>query len=139
MKHLELFESWHNATTCSHCKGTGMVGQSKKQSIESILRNSTTEHFMEFLDDEDFVENAVDLFKERGVFSLRVAEMVASLKLSREDIEDIIEITEEGFDDMEGILDSLGDGTKGVGEKELKKMKDTIRDKARILSTLRGR
>jgi predicted DNA-binding protein YlxM (UPF0122 family) len=142
MKHVKLFEGWHTTEVCKACKGTGRVGPSKKQSIENMIKNGTEKQFLDYIDDGDFVENAAELFKERGVYTLELAKLVAALNFTREQMQDIIKTTEKG---IEGIEYALKLGSQGAlpfhlkPEEKLIKIKNLIKNKAEILSILRGK
>lgn len=91
---------------------------------------------MELMDDSDFVEHVVEFLKDHGVYNMRVANMVAALDISREDLAKIIAATEEGISAMEEIVDH--DSLRGrLDDKELKKIRETIGNKAQILAKLR--
>ena len=135
MKHLELFESWHSGTVCSHCKGAGYIGPSKKESMKNIIKNSTEEHFLEFLDDEDFIKNAADVFKEQGVFSVRTANMLVALNLTHAEMQDIIKTTEDRIHDLEEV--SKMDVHMKGREKEIRKIEGIVKNKSQILAALR--
>jgi hypothetical protein len=140
MKHIKIFESWHTTEVCPRCKGTGHVGMSKHQSIETILRKGTDKQFLDYIGDGDFIENAAELFKERPIFSIRIAKLVAALNLTREQIKPIIEKTEKEFDEVEDAFSELEKGDTPIfSSEQSRKMKDMIRDRSEILAILRGR
>jgi len=141
MKHVKLFESWHKVEVCKDCKGTGYVGLSKKESIENMIKNGTTKQFLDYIDDGDFVENAADLFKEKGVYTLELAKMVAALNFTREQMQDIIKTTEYGFEQFEYILklDSEENLPYLKHGDKLTRIKNVLKNKAEILAILRGR
>ena len=140
MKHLKIFESWHATTmakVCPKCQGTGHIGPSKRETMENIIKNSTEKHFLEFIDDEDFVKNAADVFKEKGVFSVRTAKMLASLNLSHEEMQGIIKTTNDEIDSLEEILKKNIMPKGFLKEKEIEKLEEIVKDRAEILAALR--
>jgi hypothetical protein len=138
MKHVKLFESWHKVEVCSKCNGTGHVGTSKQRSIENILIKGTEKEFLDYIDDADFVENAADLFKKNGVYTVKIAKLVAALGLTREQLQDIIKETNDGMDDMQELLDT-GEEEKRYRSEDIEKIKDILKNRAEVLAILRGR
>jgi len=138
MKHVKLFESWHKVEVCSKCNGTGHVGKSKQRSIENILIKGTEKEFLDYIDDADFVENAADLFKKNGVYTIKNAKLVAALGLTREQLQDIIKETNNVMDNMQELLD-MAEEEKRYHSEDIEKIKDILKNRAEILAILRGR
>lgn len=144
MKHLKLFENWHDVEVCKSCNGTGHTG-SKEKSISKIIRYGTEKEFLDYIGDGDFVENAANLFKKTGVYLVKNAKLVAALGLTREQLQDIIKTTEEAFDDLQDVLKDLNSDARTDEDdphplqKEKGKMESTLKNKAEVLAILRGR
>jgi uncharacterized protein YgfB (UPF0149 family) len=138
MKHIKIFESWHTTEVCPRCNGTGHVGMSKHQSIENILIKGTEKEFLDYIDDADFVENAADLFKKNGVYTVKIAKLDAALGLTREKLQDIIKETNDRMDDMQELLDT-GEEEKRYRSEDIEKIKDILKNRAEVLAILRGR
>lgn len=138
MKHVKLFESWHKVEVCSKCNGTGHVGTSKQRSIENILKKGTEKEFLDYIGDADFVENAADLFKKNGVYTIKNAKLVAALGLTREQLQDIIKETNVVMDNMQKLLD-MDEEKKLYRQEDIEKMEDVLKNRAEILAILRGR
>ena len=139
MKHVKLFESWHKVEVCSKCNGTGHVGLSTGQSILNILTKGTEKEFLDYIDDGDFVENAADLFKEMGVYSIRNAKLVAALGLTREELQGIIKTTVDHMDDLEYAIDANKRAENPFPLSTQEKLENLLKNKAEILAILRGR
>lgn len=138
MKHVKLFESWHKVEVCPKCNGTGHVGTSKQRSIENILKKGTEKEFLDYIGDADFVENAADLFKKNGVYTIKNAKLVAALGLTREQLQDIIKETNVVMDNMQKLLD-MDEEKKLYRQEDIEKMEDVLKNRAEILAILRGR
>jgi ubiquinone/menaquinone biosynthesis C-methylase UbiE len=135
MKHISLFESWHDQTTCTHCNGTGLVGPTKKQSIEKVIRDilnktKNSNDFMEYLGDDEFREHVIEVLKERGVHSLDMARMVAAIKMNQEDLQKVISETIDGYEAMEEIIRDghITDKSKLDGIKKALALKSEVLD-----------
>ena len=136
MKHVKLFESWHKVEVCPECKGTGHVGPSKQKSIENIVIKGTEKEFLDYIGDADFVENAADLFKKNGVYTIKNAKLVVALDLTREQLQDVIKATNDGMDDFQELLDNTD---VGFSQGDTEKIKDVLKNRAEVLAILRGR
>jgi hypothetical protein len=139
MKHLELFENWHITKVCDKCNGTGQVG-TKQQSIEKILNGGTKKQFLDYIGDVDFMKNAIDLFRERGVHTVKAAKLVAALDLTRDEMQDIIRSTVREFDFFENVMhnSTAYDVTMSVN-KSYEELERIIEDRPKVLAILRGR
>ena len=137
MKHIKLFENWHNPVICPDCGGTGFKkGTTKEESIAAIIKNGTAKDFMEYIGDDDFIEHAAKVFKNRGVYTIKSAEMVAALKLPDADLKKIIEETEEGYEDMKHLISNEG-LTKSLNVDAMATMKETMEQRKKVLAILR--
>ena len=144
MKHIKLFESWHKVEVCSKCNGTGHVGLSKERSIQSILKKGTEKEFLDYIEDADFVENAIDLFKKSGVYTTKNAKLAVALDPTREQLQDIIKATNDGMDSFQELVDTDREelGKVKIGSfppEQMEQVRDLLKNKAEVLAILRGR
>ena len=134
MKYIQLFESWHDVKTCPHCNGTGWVGPSKKRSIENIIKSGSDIDFLKHITDEDFVENAIDLFKETGITSVRLANLLAAMEPKKSDLDAIIRQTKDTMDGIKSLFD--GDISNLLKAREKEEFNKVIKAEPEILSIL---
>lgn len=138
MKHISLFESWNNTEICTRCNGTGLIGPTKKQSVETLIKNvandtKDSKDFMEYLADDEFKEHVIAVLKERGVYNLEMARMAVALKMNQDDLQKVISETIDRYETMEKIIndDVIADKSKLDG------MKKALALKAEVLDILR--
>jgi hypothetical protein len=86
------------------------------------------------------MKNAIDLFRERGVHTIKAAKLVAALDLTRDEMQDIIRSTDREFDFFENVMDNSGayDVTMSVN-KSYEELERIIEDRPKVLAILRGR